>query len=520
MSNSPTSGHRPVSREEEKYVLIATILASSMAFIDYSALNVALPSLQRELNVGGKELLWIVNAYALFLSSLLLAGGAMGDLLGRKKILIAGIITFVIASILCGLAPDATFLIITRGIQGVGAALMVPGSLSIISAVIQRERRGQAYGTWSMFSALTTVAGPVLGGWLAGAGLWRAIFFINVPLGILAAFILWKKIPETSDPNAKAPDIKGSLMATLGLCGLTYSFIEAPQRGWESLWIIGALATGLTGLVLFIRQELLCPHPMVPPSLFKSRTFNGANVLTFCVYGALSVVMFFLPLNLIQVQGYPEKMAGLAILPFALCIAFTSRWAGGHTDRTGPRIFLTLGPLVAGAGYVWLSFAGLTKGPEAYWTHFFGPVVLMGTGMGLTVAPLTTTVMTAADDAVAGAASGVNNAVSRTAGVLAISILGALALVQFENILMARLQPLALSDSLMMAMKGEASELAEARVPEGINEDLASKIRLEVSSAFARTFSTIMLISAGMATSGSLIAFISIQNGKKPRSGP
>ncbi|MGB3180735.1 MAG: MFS transporter [Cyclobacteriaceae bacterium] len=508
--HAAASEHDPVSREQEKYVLLATILSSSLAFIDYSALNVALPSIQHELDIEGKGLLWIVNAYGLFLSALLLVGGALGDLRGRKKILILGIFTFCLASAGCGLAPDATILIVFRAIQGIGAAMMVPGSLSIISAVIQKKRRGRAFGTWSMFSALTTVIGPVLGGWLAGQGWWRAIFFINIPLGILAAWILWKKVPETANPDAKAIDVKGATMATLGLAGVTYAFIEAPERGWDSTWVLASLVLGLAGLALFIRQEMVCPHPMVPPSLFKNRVFNGANVLTMLVYAALSATMFFLPLNLVQVQGYSEQAAGLAILPFALCIAATSRWAGNLTDRTGPGTLLTIGPILTGIAYIWMSIIGVTNGPEDYFRSFLGPMLLMGAGMGITVAPLTTTVMTAAEESMAGAASGVNNAVSRTAGVLAIAILGALALVYFEEQLLSSPEALPLNRTAREALRNAAGSLAAATVPDAVPGNLQKSLQEGIKHSFTDTFGLIMYLSATMAFISSIVARITI----------
>lgn len=277
----------------EQWTLVVTILASGMVFIDFSALNVALPAIQTDLNIGGKSLLWIINAYAIFLSSLLLVGGSLGDIYGRKKIFIVGIILFSFSSFLCGVSTGKLMLILSRASQGIGGALMVPESLAIISAVIPAERRGKAFGTWSTFSALTTIIGPVIGGWLAGLGLWRFIFFLNIPLAIITVIILIAKVPESRDEAARSLDLTGAILATLGLAGITYGFIEASDSGFGNIRIVASLIAGVLSLAAFILVEKRSSHPMMPLKLFKSKTFSGVNTLTLFMYAALNAALFF-----------------------------------------------------------------------------------------------------------------------------------------------------------------------------------------------------------------------------------
>jgi EmrB/QacA subfamily drug resistance transporter len=496
----------------ENWVLLATILASSMAFIDTTALNVALPALQADLNVSGAQLLWIVNAYALFLSSLILVGGSLGDIYGRKRVFMAGIVLFTLSSAACGLAGSANVLIAARAVQGVGGALMVPGSLAILSALFAPERRGRAIGTWSMFSTLTTILGPVLGGWLAGQGLWRVVFFINLPLAAIALFVLATRVPESRNESApKQLDFMGALLATLGLAGLTYGFIEAPAAGLSDPRILLTLGGGILALVVFVIVESRSDHPMVPLRLFKSRTFSGTNALTLFLYAALSGALFFVPLNLIQVQGYPEAVAGFTMLPFAILLTIISRWAGGWVDRIGARLPLIIGPAVAGIGFFLFAFPGLTAGPQDYWTSFFPAIFMLGVGMGITVAPLTTAVMGSAPAESSGTASGINNAVARTAGVLAVAILGAVALVSFSSSLDARTAYLDLSDSQGTELHAEASKLADAAPPADLSDEAAAGVETAVKLAFIDAFHLVAVIAAVMAWFSALLAALLVE---------
>lgn len=442
------NGSSSVFPEVGRWVLFSTILASSMAFIDTSALNVALPALQDDLEASGVQLLWIVNAYLLMLAALILVSGSLGDKLGRKKVLMAGIGLFVLASLACGFAPTTELLIRARVVQGIGGAMMIPGSLAIITASFDPNRRGQAIGTWAAATTIVTIAGPVLGGFLADAGAWRGVFLINLPLGITTLLILHFKVPESREEDSRPIDYLGAVLATLGLAGLTYGFISLPDLGFSDPRVYGILSGGIVALMACVVVEVRSDHPMMPLDLFKSRTFSGANLLTLFLYAALSVVTFFFPLNLVQAQGYSQSIAGLADTPFALLLAGLSPWAGKLADRYGPRLPLIIGPSLAGLGFLLIACVGLTDGPSDYWTTFFPGVVVFGIGMAVTVAPLTTAVMGSMATHDAGTASGINNAVSRTGGVLAMAIVGAIALFAFAGALEAHTAQINLSSEV------------------------------------------------------------------------
>jgi EmrB/QacA subfamily drug resistance transporter len=490
-----------------KWVLISTILASSMAFIDGTALNVALPVIQSDLQASGGQLLWVVNGYLLMLAALILVGGALGDEFGRKRVFMLGISMFLLSSMACGLAPNITFLIAARVLEGIGGAVMIPGSLAIITIYFHEKQRGQAIGTWSAATTIVTVAGPVLGGVLANAGLWRGVFLINLPLGVAAILILFLKVPESRSADASGRiDLVGFSLAVLSLAGITYGFIAAPNRGFGDWRALAPLVFGLLALIGFVLAEARNPHPMLPLNLFKSRVFTGTNLLTFFLYAAINVGPFFLSLNLVQVQGYNPALAGFAFLPFAAGISLLSRRAGSLADRLGPRLFLIAGPFVCGWGYFILAFAGLTHGPADYWVTFFPGVAVLGIGMGFTVAPLTSAVMGSVAEEHAGIASGVNNAVSRTAGVLAIAIVGAVALILFSNRLAERSRQIDLSPQARSALLSQADRLGDTSVPDQVATPQMGQVETAIQLAFVDVFYTVLLISAGLAWISALLA--------------
>ena len=422
----PPEGAAPCRAASRPWVLAATILASAMAFIDGSVVTIALPVLQRELGAGLAALQWVVNGYTLFLAALLLVGGAAGDRFGRRRVFLAGTVIFAAASAACALAPDVGLLVAARAMQGIGAALMVPQSLAIISAAFPQEIRGRAIGTWAGAAALTTALGPAVGGFLIDSLGWRAAFWLNLPLAVAVVALARAHVPESRAPVAGPIDWAGGVLAVLASAVLTLgltALAEPAAPGWRA-WAL--LAAGGVLTIGFVRVERAAAAPLVPPQLFAIRAFAGANLLTLFLYGALSAVVFLLPFELIARRGLSAGAVGLVLLPLGLIIGVFARPAGTLADRLGVRPFLVAGSALVALAAAWLALAlpGLVAGVLA-------PVAVLAAGMALVVAPLTTAVMNAAPDALAGAASGVNNAASRLAGLFAVALAGAVAAVVF-----------------------------------------------------------------------------------------
>lgn len=495
-----------------KWIMVSCILASSMAFIDGTALNVVLPALQKSLNASGTDLFWILNAYLLMLAALILIGGALGDQLGRKKIFMAGIFIFISGSALCGFAPGVILLIVFRMLQGIGGALMIPGSLSLISSSINAKERGRAIGTWSAFTTVVTMGGPVLGGAFADAGLWRYIFFINIPIGLAALFILAKWVNESKDdaPEHRL-DYPGAITIALGLGLLTFGFLRIPAVGWYNWQAYGSGILGLLFLAVFIVIEKTSKYPMMPLSLFGNSTFTGANLLTFFLYAGLGAGMLFMGLNMVQVQGYSQLQSGLTFLPFTILMISIARFAGALADKHGPRLFLICGPAVTGAGLLMLSFIGQTHGAADYWTTFFPGILVFGFGMSITVAPLTAAVMGSVSDHFSGTASGVNNAMSRISGVFANAIFGALAVLFFAGALQTRLTAIPLGADEKQAIMAQVANLGNAHVPPNIA--VRDKVLIETAyhQTFIAAYGKIMRISACLGFLGALMAAVFIR---------
>lgn len=496
-----------------KWIMVSAILASAMAFIDGTALNVVLPALQQSLDAKGADLFWILNAYLLMLASLILIGGSLGDKLGRKKVFMIGIFIFITGSALCGLSPGVFYLIVFRIIQGIGGALMIPGSLSLISSSIDAKERGKAIGTWSAITTVVTMGGPVLGGALADAGLWRYIFFINIPIGIVALLILWRKVAESKDDSTdQTIDFPGAISIASGLALLTFGFLRMPAVGFNNWQVYGSLALGLLLLIVFICIEGTSTHPMMPLSLFSNKTFSGINLLTFFLYAGLGGGMLFMSLNMVQVQGYSQLQSGLTFLPFTVLMISIARYAGAIADKKGPRLLLIIGPALAGAGLLMLSFIKQTTGPSDYWTSFFPGVLVFGFGMSLTVAPLTATVMGAVSDHFSGTASGINNAMTRIANVFANAIFGALAVLFFSGAMRGELKKLSLNEKDKKAVMEQSANLGNAKVPAGIDGSNKKAVEIAYHNGFISAYGNIMRICAGLGFLGALMSVIFIRN--------
>jgi EmrB/QacA subfamily drug resistance transporter len=404
-----------------RWVLVATVFGSGLVFLDASVVSVALPTIARDLHVGLASLQWTVNAYTLTLAGLLLLGGSLGDHYGRRRVFVIGIIWFAASSLICGLAPNGPVLIGARALQGVGAALLTPGSLAIIEATFRPSDRAPAIGAWSGLGGVATAFAPLLGGFLTEAVSWRLVFLINLPFTAVALWAAIRHVPESRDPAA-APqlDLAGAALAALGLAGLTYALTDGPTVGWADPAVLVGWVGGVLALVAFVVVERTSRHPMLPLDLFRSLQFSGANVVTFLIYGALSGAFFLLPIQLQRVVGMSPLNSGIALLPVTMVMLLLSARAGRLAQRVGPRLPMTLGPVIAAVG---LALMVRVVPGSSYWTSTLPAVLVFALGLSLTVAPLTATVLAAASAEHAGVASAVNNAVARAAGLLAVAAL-------------------------------------------------------------------------------------------------
>jgi EmrB/QacA subfamily drug resistance transporter len=471
-------------------------------FIDGTAVNVALPVLQVALHATISQVQWVVEAYALMLAALLLVGGSLGDLYSRRRVFVAGVALFALSSLWCGLSRSMPELIVARGVQGIGGALLVPGSLALITVCYPSETRGAAIGTWSGVSAMMAALGPVFGGWLAQHASWRWVFLINLPISIAAIALTLLRVPDNL-PQRDAPrlDLVGGGLAALGFGGFSYGFIQ-------SSWLVGG--AGLLLIVAFLAYEARCKAPMLPLGFFRSRTFSGTNLLTFFLYAALSGVLFFFPLNLVEIQGYPPTKAGASLLPFPALMFLLSRWSGGLLARYRARGPLVVGPLVAAAGLA--LFARPSVG-GSYWTTFFPAIIVLGLGMAISVAPLTTAVMSSLSQEHAGVAAAVNNAVSRVASLLAVAVLGLCLSVAFNRALDARLLRLDLPSEVREAVDRERPALGAARLAD-------PRARDAVVQSFIFGYRLVALIASGLALASAVTAAVFLGEEKREGASP
>jgi len=501
-------GRAPCEASSGPWVLAATIVASGMGFMDGTIVNVALPQIQRDLGANAVDALWIVESYALMLAALILVGGSLGDHYGRRRIFLLGVSLFTLASVWCGLAPNPEQLIAARTLQGVGGAMMIPGSLAIISASFSDAARGRAIGTWSGFSGVTAAIGPVVGGFLIDNVSWRAAFLINIPLALVVLFIAIRHVPESRDPDARRLDIPGASLATVGLGGVVFGLIEASNRSLSDPLVFLPLLVGVAGLGAFVWNERRSPEPMMPLSLLRSRNFSGANLLTLLLYMGLGGALYFFPFVLIQVHGYSATAAGSAFLPFIVLTFLMSRWAGGLVQSVGAKLPLTVGPVIAAVGFVLFALPG-TGG--SYWTTFFPAVAVLGLGMSLVIAPLTTTALDSVEGRHSGLASGVNNAVSRTASLLAVALMGVFVFAAFSAALDSRLAGLDLTGEQRAAMEEQKANLGAAEPPEGVSPGTAARVETAVDESFVAGFRVAMLAAAGLALASAVASALIIE---------
>jgi EmrB/QacA subfamily drug resistance transporter len=493
-------------RATERVVLAVTILGSSMAFLDGTVVNVSLPALQSALHASVADVQWVVEAYALFLAGLLLVGGSLGDIFGRRKVYVLGVAIFAAASLWCGLSRSIDTLILARSLQGVGAALLVPGSLALITATFSENIRGRAIGTWSGFSAITAAVGPVICGWLIEHSTWRWVFFLNLPLA-LVVILLAAKVPESrNEESSRQVDWLGAFLVSLGLACITYALIEWPNGTQQDkhLLTVASACVGVLALAGFLAVEHWSRAPMVSLKLFASRNFLGANLLTLFLYASLGGWMFFFPMDLIQIQHYSATQAGAASLPFVAIMFGLSRWAGGLVARYGSRLPLTAGPLVAASG---TALFGVMPQNGNYWLSCFPAIVMMGLGMTLSVAPLTTTVMNAVPQSESGLASGINNAVSRLGALLAVAIFGAILVTIFNHSLDQKLDQLKPRPELAAKLNEARSQLAATKIPD-------AQVQSAIASSFVSGYRVVIWVATGLELLGAFVACLLISNNK------
>ena len=507
-SNSIEADAPTHSRFADVCVLAATVSGSSLAIIDATAVNVALPAIQQDFDADIAALQWVVESYALLLGALILVGGVLGDHLGRRRLFAIGVIIFAAASAWCGLASDIPQLIVARAVQGVGAALVVPGSLALLSAHFPEARRGRAIGQWASFTTLAIALGPVLGGVLVDVASWRWVFFINLPIAIFLLAVLYAGVPESRDESrAQRLDIAGAVLITLGLGGVVYGLLESSRLGFAAAEVWGAMVAGLVLTLLFIYRQMTAASPMLPLGLFRSRAFSGANIMTFLLYGAMSGSLFFLPFNLMQVQGWSATEAGASLLPLILAIAIFSLGAQRLVAQFGERLPLAVGAAVAALGFALLAIPDSESG---YWSGFFPGIAVVGLGLGIAVAPLTIVVMAAVPANRAGLASGVNNSASRVAMLIAVAVFGVVMFEIFSGQLEAALQSLPLDGASRAGIAARMAELAGLQAPPELGAESTSLLRDAVDDSFVAGFRAVALISAGLALLSALVSALTI----------
>jgi EmrB/QacA subfamily drug resistance transporter len=505
---------RPDSRP---WVIAAASLGSGMAFLDSTVMNVALPALQAELGASAREVQWSYGAFALVLSALILVGGTLGDRFGRRRLFVIGATIFGAASLWCAFVPDTGQLVVARAVQGLGGALLIPASLAIVGASFEGKQRARAIGTWGALSGLAMAVGPVLGGLLVEYVSWRAAFLMAPVMAVVAIPIALLHVPESRDPDARRLDLAGAIFATIGLGGLVYALIESSTRGFGDPRVLAAIVLGLIALSAFVLVEQHARHPMVPPSLFHSRSFTGANLVTLLFYIALTGSLFFLPFLMMQVHGYSAFVAGSVFLPFVAMALLIGRFSGRISARFGTKLPLIVASLALAVGLLLFALPGAEN--RSYWISFFPAMVVQGFGMALAITPMTTAALGSVEGEHSGMASGVNNAVTRVAGLLAVAVLGAFIYGAFSTSLDARMENMNMPDDIQSAMEAAKADLGAAEAPAGVNEGMEARIERAIDESFVAGFRAVMLASAALALASALIAALMVGDPRTPSTG-
>ncbi len=495
---------------EGKIILAATILASGMAFLDGSVVGIAIPTIQAKLNATITGIQWIVNGYTLMLCSLILISGALGDRFGRKRIFIYGIGLFIVSSFLCSISQSINELVLFRVIQGIGGAMMVPGSLSIINTSFEENNRGYAIGIWSGFAGGVAALGPLAGGWLVQFFGWPSIFYINIPLGLIALLLAIKYVPESRNDESTKIDILGSIFIFFSLLGLAWGLISVPDLGWGSPLISISLIGGIISFILFIIVQKKSAHPLIPFKIFDSSLVVGANLATLFLYFALNGVIFFLILNLQQVQHYSPIIAGLCMLPTILLITFLSGKGGSVADKLGPRLPMILGPLTVSLGMALLIIPGTHAN---YFTQYLPGLILFGLGMAFVIAPLTKSAL-AVEGKYSGAASGVNNAVARIAGLLAVALLGLIVVSLFKAQLTEKINSASMTPVAKHQIMIQQDKLGGIEIPRTFDLHTKHIAQSAIDDSFIYGFRWAMGINALLALISAVISFFTIHNKK------
>jgi EmrB/QacA subfamily drug resistance transporter len=491
-------------------VIAAASLGSGMAFLDSTVMNVALPAVQMNLQASAREVQWVFGAFALVLAAFLLVGGSLGDRYGRRRVFVLGAAIFAVASAWCALASGPEQLVVARAVQGAGGALLVPGALAIVGASFDEAQRAKAIGAWGALSATAMAVGPVLGGWLVEEISWRAAFLISPAMAVVAIPIALWHVPESRNPEVRSLDLLGAVLATSGLGGVVYGLIESSTSGFGEPLVLAALLVGVVTLLAFVFIERRGENPMVPPALFRSRNFDGANLVTLLFYMALTGSLYFVPFLMMQVHGYSALAVGSVFLPFVAMALLLSPLSGHILARFGAKVPLVVASLAAGSGFVLFAVPGVEH--DSYWTSFFPAMVVQGFGMALVITPLTAVALGSVEREHSGLASGVNNAAARVAAPLAVAVLGVLVYTAFSANLDARLESMDLSGGIRSEMEAAKADLGAAEAPHGVNARTAADIERAIDESFVAGFRAVMLGCVGLALMSALAAALLVDD--------